>query len=119
MKIRNREISEKKPPFIVAEISANHNNNFKRTIKLIDEAKNAGADAIKIQTYKPDTITLNSKKKDFLIKSKKSIWHGKYLYDLYSKGSLPWNGTKIFLIDVKKIKYFVLALHLMRRQLIF
>ena len=62
MKIKNREISEFRPPFIVAEISANHNNNFKRTLKLIDEVKNAGADAVKIQTYKPNTITLKSKK---------------------------------------------------------
>ena len=104
MKIKNREISEFRPPFIVAEISANHNNNFKRTLKLIDEAKNAGADAVKIQTYKPNTITLKSKKKDFLIKSKKSIWYGKYLYDLYSKGSLPWEWHKAIFDRCKKNK---------------
>ena len=104
MKIKNREISEFRPPFIVAEISANHNNNFKRTLKLIDEAKNAGADAVKIQTYKPNTITLKSKKKVFLIKSKKSIWYGKYLYDLYSKGSLPWEWHKAIFDRCKKNK---------------
>ena len=65
MKLGNKYISEKNPPFIVAEISANHNNNLKRTLKLIDEAANAGADAVKIQTYKPETITLNSKKRFF------------------------------------------------------
>ena len=101
MKIGKREISERKPPFIVAEISANHNNSLNRTLKLIDAAKNAGADAIKIQTYKPDTITLKSKKKDFLINNKKSLWFRKYLYELYSKGSLLGNGIKRFLREQK------------------
>ena len=59
MKIGKIKISEKRPPFIVAEISANHNNSLSRTLKLIDAAKEAGADAIKIQTYKPETMTLN------------------------------------------------------------
>ena len=104
MKIGNRQISENKPPFIVAEISANHNNSLKRTLKLIDEAKNAGADAIKIQTYKPDTITLKSKKKDFVISDKRSLWYGKYLYDLYSKGSLPWEWHKAIFDRAKKNK---------------
>ena len=104
MKIGNRNISENEPPFIVAEISANHNNNLKRTLKLIDEAKNAGADAVKIQTYKPNTITLKSRKRDFLITNKKSLWHGKYLYDLYSKGSLPWEWHKTIFERAKKNK---------------
>ncbi len=104
MKIGNINISDKNPPFIVAEISANHNNNLKRTLKLIDEAANAGADAVKIQTYKPDTITLNSKKKDFLISNKKSLWYGKYLYELYSKGSLPWEWHKAVFKRAKKNK---------------
>jgi pseudaminic acid synthase len=90
MIIHNKIISNKKPPFIVAEISANHNNNLKRALKLIDEAKKAGADAVKIQTYTADTITLDSKKRDFLITDKKSLWYGKYLYELYKKGSTPW-----------------------------
>ena len=104
MKIGKREISERKPPFIVAEISANHNNSLNRTLKLIDAAKNAGADAIKIQTYKPDTINLKSKKKDFLINNKKSLWFGKYLYELYSKGSLPWEWHKAVFERAKKNK---------------
>jgi N-acetylneuraminate synthase len=102
MRIFNRTISEKKPPFIVAEISANHNNNLQRTLKLVDEAKKAGADAVKIQTYKADTITLNSRKKDFLINDKKSLWHGKYLYELYQKGSTPWEWHKEIFERAKK-----------------
>ncbi len=104
MKIGNRHISEKNPPFIVAEISANHNNNLKRTLKLIDEAKHAGADAVKIQTYRPDTITLKSKKKDFLINNKGSLWYGRYLYELYSKGSLPWEWHRAIFSRAKKNK---------------
>tara|TARA_A100001011_G_scaffold379523_1_gene445646 strand:+ start:3345 stop:4397 length:1053 start_codon:yes stop_codon:yes gene_type:complete len=104
MKIGKRLISQNRPPFIVAEISANHNNSLKRTLRLVDEAKNAGADAVKIQTYRPDTITLKSKKRDFLIKNKKSIWTGKYLYDLYSKGSMPWEWHKKVFDRAKKNK---------------
>ena len=88
MFILNRKINTNNKPFIVAEISANHNNNIDRALKLIDEAKKAGADAVKIQTYTADTITLNSKNKDFQIRDKKSLWDGKYLYDLYKKGSI-------------------------------
>ena len=65
MIILKKKISTKKQPFIVAEISANHNNNLNRALKLIDEAKRAGAHAVKIQTYTADTITMNSKKKRF------------------------------------------------------
>ena len=90
MIIQNKIISRKNPPFIVAEVSANHNNSLQRALKLIDEAKKAGADAVKIQTYTADTITLDSKKRDFLITDKKSLWYGKYLYELYKKGSTPW-----------------------------
>ena len=102
MKIFNRIISEKKPPFIIAEISANHNNSLQRALKIIDEAKKAGADAVKIQTYKAETITLDSKKKDFLIDDKKSLWHGKYLYELYQKGSTPWEWHKEIFERAKK-----------------
>ena len=94
MIILKKKVSTKIQPFIVAEISANHNNNLNRALKLIDEAKRAGAHAVKIQTYTADTITMNSKKKDFLIKDKKSLWKGKYLYDLYKKGSTPWEWHK-------------------------
>ena len=61
MKIKDRSISGNKPPFIIAEISANHNNKIERALNLIDEAKNAGADAVKLQTYTADTMTLIQK----------------------------------------------------------
>ncbi len=104
MKIGKITISDKRPPFIIAEISANHNNSLNRTLKLIDEAKHAGADAVKLQTYKADTMTLKSKKKDFLIKNRNSLWKGKYLYELYEKGSLPWEWHKTIFAKARKNK---------------
>ena len=77
MKIQGREISKKKQPFIIAEISANHNNSITRTFKLIKEAKKVGAHAIKLQTYDADSMTLNSNNKYFKITDKKSLWYKK------------------------------------------
>ena len=102
MKIGKRKISIDNPPFIIAELSANHNNDIKRALKLIDEAKRAGADAVKIQTYKPDTITLNSKNRFFRISDKNSLWYKRYLHDLYSQGSLPWEWHKEVFSFAKK-----------------
>ena len=77
------------PVFIVAELSANHNQDFDLAIETIKAAKSAGANAIKLQTYTPDTLTLNSKKKDFIIRND-SIWDNMSYYDLYSKAYTPW-----------------------------
>jgi pseudaminic acid synthase len=73
---------------IVAELSANHNGSLEIALNTIKAAKRAGADAIKLQTYTPDTITIKSKKKDFLISG--TIWNGQYLYDLYKTAYTPW-----------------------------
>ena len=78
-------------PFIVAELSGNHNKSLNRALKIVEKAAEAGADAIKIQTYKADTITMNIKNKNFFIKDKKNLWKGNYLFDLYSKASTPWS----------------------------
>ena len=102
MKILNRKISKNKEPFIIAEISANHNKSIKRTIKLIREAKKVGADAIKLQTYNADSMTLNSKNKYFLIDDKKSLWNKKKLYDLYKEASLPYSWYKDIFEEAKK-----------------
>jgi len=74
--------------FIIAELSANHGGDIEIAKKTIRAAKRTGADAIKLQTYTPDTITLNSNKDDFLIKG--TIWEGKKLYDLYKEAYTPW-----------------------------
>ncbi len=79
--------------FIVAELSANHNGSLQNALDTIKAAKRAGADAIKLQTYTADTITIDCKTDDFKIKQG-TIWDGKYLYDFTKKLILPGNGMK-------------------------
>ena len=88
LKINDRLISDDMPPYIIAEISANHNGKLETAIKIIQEAKKAGADAVKLQTYTPDTITLKSTDDDFMIKG--GLWNGRSLYDLYQEAHMPW-----------------------------
>ena len=77
-------------PLIIAEMSGNHNSSLERAMLIIEEAAKSGANAIKFQTYTADTITLDCKKKDFLIDDPHSLWHGKNLYDLYEEAHTPW-----------------------------
>ena len=79
--------------FIIAELSANHGGNLETALETVRAAKRSGADAIKIQTYTADTITINSKKKYFKI-NQDTYWDGLYLHDLYKKASLPWDWHK-------------------------
>lgn len=76
--------------FIIAEMSANHCRDFELAKKIISAAKDAGADAVKIQTYTADTITIDSKRDEFLIKGDGNLWKDRYLYELYQKASTPW-----------------------------
>tara|TARA_B100000787_G_scaffold158990_1_gene136786 strand:+ start:1469 stop:2524 length:1056 start_codon:yes stop_codon:yes gene_type:complete len=92
--VQNKIIGPNHSPFLIAEISANHKNDIKRVYKIVNAAAKAGFDAIKVQTYKADTITLKSNKKDFQILDKKSIWYGKNLHNIYTKGSMPWDWHK-------------------------
>ncbi|TAM06663.1 MAG: pseudaminic acid synthase [Paraburkholderia sp.] len=78
------------PPFIIAEMSGNHNQSLERAFELVDAAARAGAHAIKLQTYTADTITLNVRRGEFNISDEKSLWNGSNLYDLYSKAYTPW-----------------------------
>lgn len=87
--IKNKKVGCIDPVFIIAELSANHNQNFDNAVKLIKEAKKAGADAVKLQTYTPDTITINCSNEYFQIKQG-TIWDGKTLYDLYKEAYTPW-----------------------------
>lgn len=88
MKIGNFNIDKESRTFIIAELSANHNGSIETAIETIKAAKRAGADCIKFQTYRADTITIDSKKEDFLIKG--TIWEGRNLYDLYQEAYTPW-----------------------------
>lgn len=90
--IDGREISQETTPYIIAEMSANHNGDIENAFKIISEAKRAGADALKIQTYRPDTITLNSDNPDFLINE--GLWEGRTLYELYEWAHTPWEWHK-------------------------
>jgi N-acetylneuraminate synthase len=86
--IAGRKIGSGYDPYVIAEISANHNGSLSRAYQLLDSAKENGADAVKLQTYTPDTITLDAKTDDFLIK--KGLWAGKTLYQLYLEAHTPW-----------------------------
>jgi pseudaminic acid synthase len=88
MKIKNFDIHKKSNVFIIAELSANHNGSLEVALETVRAAKRAGADCIKLQTYTADTITIDSKKDDFLIKG--TIWNGKNLYELYQEAYTPW-----------------------------
>jgi N-acetylneuraminate synthase len=89
IRIGDREIGAGKPVYVIAELSANHHQDFSYAVKLINAAKTAGADAIKIQTYTPDSITIKSNKKLFKI-SDGTLWKGKNLYNLYREAYMPW-----------------------------
>ena len=94
MKIGNRLIGVNHKPFIVAELSGNHSGSLKNALKLIKLAKKSGADAVKIQTYTPDDITINIKKPDYIIKNKFSPWNKKTLFKLYEKAHTPLEWHK-------------------------
>lgn len=89
MQIGKRPISRECGTYIIAEISANHNQDYDQAVKLVKAAKEAGADAVKLQTYKPDTMTLDSDQEWFRI-GKGTIWEGKTLYGLYGEACTPW-----------------------------
>lgn len=90
--IAGRRIAADEPPYVIAEVSANHNGKLDTAMKIIEEAKKAGTDAVKLQTYTADTITLNSDTEEFLIHG--GLWDGKTLYELYQEAHLPWDWHK-------------------------
>jgi pseudaminic acid synthase len=87
-------INSKHPPFIVAEMSANHNQSLDKALLIVEAAARAGAHGLKIQTYTADTLTLNVDNPDFFINDKNSLWNGRSLYDLYQEAHTPWEWHK-------------------------
>ena len=92
IKIAGRPIGFAYSPYVIAEMSANHNGNIDTALSIIEEAAKAGADAVKLQTYTPDTITLNADGDDFKISG--GLWGGRTLYDLYQEAHMPWEWHK-------------------------
>ncbi len=83
-------VGEKHPPFIVAEMSGNHNQSLEKALQIVEAAARAGAHAIKLQTYTADTMTLDVDQGDFFITDTDSLWQGRSLYDLYKEAYTPW-----------------------------
>lgn len=101
IEIAGRRIASDQPPYIIAELSANHNGKLETALEIIEEAHKAGADAIKLQTYRPDTITLNSDSDDFKIKG--GLWDGRTLYELYEEAHMPWEWHRPLFEHAKKL----------------
>ena len=99
MKIGNLEINSDSKVFIIAELSANHNGSLDTALETIRAAKRAGADCIKLQTYTAETITIDSRKDDFLIKG--TIWEGRNLHELYQEAYTPWEWHQALFEEAK------------------
>lgn len=90
IQIKDCHIGENHKPFIIAEMSGNHNQSLDKALEIVETAANSGADALKLQTYTADTLTLNANTNDFIIDDSNNLWNGQTLYNLYSKAYTPW-----------------------------
>ena len=98
-----QDIFKNNKPFMIAEMSGNHNQSLDRALKIVEEAAKAGADAIKLQTYTADTMTLNIDKDEFKITDKDSLWYGRHLYELYEEAHTPWEWHKPIFDKAKEL----------------
>jgi N-acetylneuraminate synthase len=101
IQIDGRDIGVNYAPYVIAEVSANHNGKLETAMRIIEEAKKAGADAAKLQTYKPDTITLDCDSEDFKIRG--GLWDGRTLYELYEEAHMPWQWHKPLFEHARKV----------------
>lgn len=92
--IADRPVGLDHPPFVIAEMSGNHNQSLKRALEIVDAAAKAGAHALKIQTYTPDTMTIDLDEREFHISDPNSLWAGTSLYKLYAEAYTPWEWHK-------------------------
>jgi pseudaminic acid synthase len=92
--IKNKSISKNSVPFIIAEMSGNHNQSLERALEIVEAAAMSGAHGLKIQTYTADTLTLDINEGDFVISDDKSLWKGRSLYELYQEAHTPWEWHK-------------------------
>ena len=104
IRIGNHVISENSKPLFIAEMSGNHNQSLIRALSIVDKAAQVGANIIKLQTYTPDTMTLDLKTNDFKIRDKKSLWYNKTLFELYTRGHTPWKWHEKIIKKAKREK---------------
>ena len=103
MKIANISIGKNSPPFVIAEMSGNHNQSLERALEIVEAAAKTGAHALKIQTYTPDTMTLDLDEREFHISDPKSLWAGTSLYKLYGQASTPWEWHEAIFKHAKEL----------------
>jgi N-acetylneuraminate synthase len=103
MKIGSFQIGQNHPPFVIAEMSGNHNQSPERALEIVEAAAKTGVHALKIQTYTADTITLDVKDGDFFISDEKSLWKGRSLYDLYKEAHTPWEWQEPIMRRAKEL----------------
>src|SRR3990172_4794335 len=103
IKIGNREIGQRHSPFIIVEMSGNHNQSLERALEIVETAARTGAHAVKLQTYTPDTMTLDLDEREFHISDRKSLWAGASLYKLYGEAYTPWGWHKPIFDRARKL----------------
>lgn len=103
MKIGNRSVGRDHQPFVIAEMSGNHNQSLDRALEIVDAAARAGAHALKLQTYTADTMTLDIGNREFFIDDPKSLWRGETLYSLYQKAHTPWDWHRPIFLRAREL----------------
>jgi len=103
IQIGNKKIGSTEKPFIIAEMSGNHNQSLERALHLVELAAEAGVDALKLQTYTPDTMTLDIHTGEFFISSDSNLWRGQSLYNLYKEAYTPWEWHEVLFNRAKEL----------------
>ena len=103
VEIDGKKIGPGHPPYIIAELSGNHNGDINRAIKLIEIAAESGADAVKLQTYTADSLVLNSDRSEFTLNAPESKWNGRRLYELYEEAHTPWEWHEELFSKAKEL----------------
>jgi pseudaminic acid synthase len=103
MKIKNKIINQSSQPFLIAEMSGNHNQSLERALEIVEAVAKTGAHALKIQTYTPDTMTLDLDEREFHISDPKSLWAGTSLYKLYGQAFTPWEWHEAIFNRAKEL----------------